>query len=166
MKKASQERAPHPIQQTVQNKGIGKHQGIIPGFVADSPPLNLFYELFRLSISTCLNGFSLIGLFILLMILPSMAFAQQYDLLLKGGHLIDPKSGIDSPMDVAVKGDVIARVAENIPESQAEQIINMSGMYVVPGLVDIHTHVFHGTDQDRYLRNRQLITPGLVCFRF
>lgn len=116
---------------------------------------------------TCQNGFSHIGLFILLMILPSMAFAQQYDILLKGGHLIDPKNEIDSPMDVAVKGDVIAKVAENIPESQAEQVLDVSGMYVIPGLVDIHTHVFHGTDQDRYLSNSYYaVKPDSYSFKY
>src|SRR5699024_3009332 len=88
------------------------------------------------------------GLIILSILLPSLAFSQQYDLLLKGGHVIDAKNKIDTQMDVAIKDDVIARVTDNIPETQAEKIIDVSGLYVVPGLVDIHTHVFHGTDQD------------------
>jgi len=50
MKKAAGNRAPYPVQQTARNKGIGKHQSTIPGFVADSPPLNLLYELFRLGV--------------------------------------------------------------------------------------------------------------------
>ena len=63
MKKASEERAPHPIQQTVQNKGIGKHQGKIPGVVADSPPQSLFYELFRLKVNLFKNGEKVNGCF-------------------------------------------------------------------------------------------------------
>lgn len=93
------------------------------------------------------------------MLVPAMAFSQGYDLLLKGGHLIDPKNEIDALMDVAVSGDSIARVAENIAESEAKQVIDVSGLYVVPGLVDIHTHVFHGTDQNRYLSNSYYAVP-------
>ena len=74
------------------------------------------------------------------------ASAQTYDLLLKGGHVIDPANEIDEVMDVAVSGHVIAKVAADIPSSQAKKTIDVSGHYVAPGLVDIHTHVFgyHG----------------------
>src|SRR6266581_5009459 len=68
--------------------------------------------------------------------------AQTYDLLLKGGHLIDPANRIDRVMDVAVSGDKIARVAESIPAGQARKTVDVSGLYVTPGLVDIHTHVY------------------------
>lgn len=88
-----------------------------------------------------------------------MACSQSYDLLLKGGHLIDPKNQIDSPMDLAISGDSVALVEENIPESVAKQVVDVSGLYVVPGLVDIHTHVFHGTEQDRYLSNSYYAVP-------
>src|SRR6266567_3144900 len=68
--------------------------------------------------------------------------AQTYDLLLKGGHLIDPANSIDRVMDVAVSSDKIARVAESIPAGQARKTVDVSGLYVTPGLVDIHTHVY------------------------
>jgi dihydroorotase len=68
--------------------------------------------------------------------------AQTYDLLLKGGHVIDPANRIDRVMDVAVSGNRIARVAENIPAGQAKRTVDVSGLYVTPGLVDIHTHVY------------------------
>lgn len=68
--------------------------------------------------------------------------AQQYDLLLHGGHVIDPANGIDSVMDVAVKGDRIAAVKAGIPPAQAHNTVDVSGLYVVPGLVDLHSHVF------------------------
>ncbi len=70
--------------------------------------------------------------------------AQTYDLLLKGGHVIDPANGIDRVMDVAVTGDRIARVAESIPSERAGKTVDVAGLYVTPGLVDIHTHVFVG----------------------
>lgn len=99
------------------------------------------------------------GLFIFFVMLPATAFSQPYDLLLKGGHVIDAKNEIDTQMDVAINDDMIARVTDNIPEAQAEKIIDVTGLYVVPGLVDIHTHVFHGTDQDRYLNNSYYAVP-------
>ena len=68
--------------------------------------------------------------------------AQPYDLLLKGGHVIDPGNRIDRVMDVAVSGNKIARVAESIPAGQARNTVDVSGLYVTPGLIDIHTHVY------------------------
>src|SRR5512134_3551846 len=73
------------------------------------------------------------------------AFAQaDYDLLLKGGHVIDPKNGINARRDVAVKDGRVAEVAANIAPSKALKVVDVSGLYVTPGLVDIHTHVFAG----------------------
>ncbi|MFQ6039371.1 MAG: amidohydrolase/deacetylase family metallohydrolase [Candidatus Poribacteria bacterium] len=66
----------------------------------------------------------------------------KYDMLLKGGHVIDPSNNIDGAMDVAIKGNKIAQVAEDIPPSQAGKIINVSGLYVTPGLIDIHVHLY------------------------
>jgi len=71
--------------------------------------------------------------------------AQEYTLLLKGGTLIDPKNNINTMMDVAVKEGVIAEVGRNIPPSKAKQVIDISGLYITPGLIDIHGHVFAGT---------------------
>ncbi len=67
-----------------------------------------------------------------------------YDLLLKGGHVIDPANGVDGVQDVAVKGKAIAAVASDIPPAQAQKTINLAGYYVTPGLVDIHIHVLPG----------------------
>ena len=64
-----------------------------------------------------------------------------FDLLLRGGHVIDPANGRDGVMDVALSGDRIARVAPDIQES-ARQTLDVAGLYVVPGLIDIHVHVF------------------------
>lgn len=86
-------------------------------------------------------------------LLPQSLCAQQYDLLLKGGHVIDAKNEIDSPMDVAITEGKISQVATNIPANQAKQVVDVKGMYVTPGLIDMHTHVYHGTDTDSYLAN-------------
>ncbi len=72
---------------------------------------------------------------------------QEYDLLLKGGHVIDAKNNIDALMDVAIRDGKIAKVAKTIPASTAIKTVNVTGMYVVPGLVDIHTHVYAGTGE-------------------
>lgn len=99
--------------------------------------------------------------------IPVAVQAQEYDILLKGGHMIDPKNNIDSQMDIAITGDVIARVDRNIPESHADQVIDANGLYVTPGLVDIHTHVFHGTDQNRYLSNSYYaVKPDSYSFKY
>jgi dihydroorotase len=69
------------------------------------------------------------------------AGAQPYDILLKGGHVIDPANENDSVMDVAVQGNVIRKVAGRISESDAKKVVNVEGLYVVPGLIDLHGHV-------------------------
>ena len=79
---------------------------------------------------------------IALLLLGGPASAQRYDLLIKGGHVVDPGNEIDSVMDVAVSGDKIARVAEDIPSDQAKKTIDATGLYVTPGLIDLHAHVF------------------------
>jgi dihydroorotase len=69
-------------------------------------------------------------------------WAQSYDLLLKGGRVIDPKNKIDAVMDVAIAGGRIARVAAGIPAKEARKTVDVAGLTVTPGLVDIHVHVF------------------------
>lgn len=69
--------------------------------------------------------------------------AQEFDLLLQGGHVIDPHNGIDGPMDVAVTGDRIAAVSPDIDPARAAKVVDVRGLYVTPGLIDIHVHVHH-----------------------
>ncbi len=85
--------------------------------------------------------------------------AQPYDLLIKGGHLIDPKNDINGPMDVAIADGNIAAVAPSIDESDANRTVDAAGLYVVPGLIDIHAHVFWGTEPDAYLSNSFAALP-------
>jgi len=68
----------------------------------------------------------------------------RYDLLLKGGHVIDPANHVDGIFDLAVSGGKIAAVEKDIPAGQAGKVIDASGLYVTPGLVDIHAHIGHG----------------------
>src|SRR5215813_12768916 len=78
----------------------------------------------------------------LLTLIAACAFSQPYDLLLRHGRVIDPGNGIDAQMDVAVSGNRVALVQAEIPAAQARKVIELSGFYVVPGLVDLHAHVF------------------------
>ncbi len=88
-----------------------------------------------------------------------LSFAQKYDILIKGGHLIDPKNGIDMKMDVAVAERKIAEVSSNIPESDAKKVIHAEGLYVMPGFIDMHAHVFWGTKPDSYISNSYTSLP-------
>src|SRR4051812_37265376 len=80
-------------------------------------------------------------------------YAQQIDILLKGGHVIDPKNKIDEQMDVAIANGKILEVSKNISAKSAKQVIDVSGLYVTPGIIDMHVHVFNGTDVDAYIAN-------------
>ncbi len=66
----------------------------------------------------------------------------RYDLLLKGGRVLDPANNIDQVMDVAVSGGRIARMAKEIPSSEARTTIDVRDLYVTPGLIDLHAHHF------------------------
>jgi len=93
------------------------------------------------------------------------ALQAQYDLVLKGGHVIDPKNGIDAQMDVAVTGNKIAAVAPDISVSQAKKVIDVHGLHVTPGLVDIHTHLFFTTGAGGAWAGDESIQPDAFSFR-
>jgi dihydroorotase len=88
-----------------------------------------------------------------------LAQAQTYSIVIKDGHVIDPKNNINGLMDVAISDGKIVQVARNIDARQAMQVVNAKGMYVTPGLIDIHGHVFHGTEPDHYLSNGLVAVP-------
>jgi dihydroorotase len=92
----------------------------------------------------CASKIGLIALFAVLLF-PQFLQAQEIDLLLKGGRVIDPKNSIDSKMDVAVKDGKIYRIAAEISSSSAKKVLDVSGMLVSPGLINIHTHVYAGS---------------------
>ncbi len=98
-----------------------------------------------------------------LLLIPCSLMSQTYDLLLKGGNVIDPRNGINAPMDVAVSGNKIARVAETISPTDAKKTVDVSGFYVTPGLVDIHVHVYTGTgNKDSYTGDRSVYPDGFT----
>ena len=89
-----------------------------------------------------------IGAVLSLLVLLPGAKAQtpspRYDLVLKGGHVIDPANHIDAAMDVAVSGGKITAVEKDIPVTSEGKVVDVSGLYVTPGLIDIHYHVGMG----------------------
>src|SRR5712692_5103365 len=67
-----------------------------------------------------------------------------YDLLLKGGTVVDPSSGLHGVHDIAVQDGKIARIAPTIPREEARRVHEVAGKIVTPGLIDLHAHVFDG----------------------
>jgi len=90
---------------------------------------------------------------------------KPYDLLLKGGHVIDTKNNLDAIRDVAIKDGKIAKVAVGIPASSAIKTVNVAGLYVTPGLIDIHVHVFWGLTKDDYAGGDWAIMPDGFTLR-
>lgn len=98
--------------------------------------------------------------FSMLLFMCSGAMAQQseaakpYSIVIKGGRIIDPKNNIDAVMDIAIKDGKIAAIAKTIDGNQGTQVVNAKGMYITPGLVDIHVHFFWGHDGSGYMNAR------------
>jgi dihydroorotase len=96
---------------------------------------------------------------------PRPATLPPYDLLLKGGHVIDAKNNIDGLRDVAMLDGKIAAVERTIPASKAIKTVNVTGMYVVPGLIDLHTHVFTNTGERGSYAGDLSVMPDGFTFR-
>jgi dihydroorotase len=89
--------------------------------------------------------------------------APIYDLLLQGGHVIDAKNNLDARMDVAIKDGKIGKVAAHIPSAEALKTIDVKGLYVTPGLIDIHVHVYAGTgERDSYAGDNSVAPDGFT----
>jgi len=87
----------------------------------------------------------------------------KYELLLRGGHVIDPRNAINAPRDVAIVKGKVAAVAPGIRPADASKTIDVAGLYVVPGLVDIHTHVYAGTgEKDSYAGDNSVYPDGFT----
>lgn len=86
-------------------------------------------------------------------------WGQSFDLLLKGGHVIDPKNQLDGILDVGILEGKIQQVGPNLPTDKATKVVDVTGLYVVPGLIDLHSHNFFGTEEHAYLRNSYTALP-------
>lgn len=96
----------------------------------------------------------------------NLIIAQDFDVVIKGGHVIDPKNNIDELMDIAINDGVISRVAKNIDAQEGTQIVDAKGLVVTPGLIDIHGHNFFGTQPNRaYSNGFSALPPDGFTFR-
>lgn len=93
------------------------------------------------------------------------AAQQKYDLILKGGHVIDPKNKVSGVRDVAISDGRVAAVAESINAADALKVIDVSGLYVTPGLIDIHVHVYAGTGERHSYAGDNSVYPDGFSFR-
>ncbi len=122
-----------------------------------------FSSVIKLTITVSRSFVIVLG--VILVLKPTSVFAQQYDLIIQNGHVIDPKNHIDAKMDVAILSGKIAKVGINIPSSQSKKTIDATGLYVVPGLIDIHTHVFVGSKPDQFADGIYSVSPDDFTFK-
>lgn len=104
-------------------------------------------------------------LFLIFFLFCKIAHAQQYDLVLKNGHIIDPKNKIDAIGDIAIKDGKVAKIASGIPDNSSKKIINATGLYIAPGFIDIHTHVFVGSKPETFADGSYSVSPDDFTLR-
>jgi dihydroorotase len=95
----------------------------------------------------------------------SLAQAPTYDLVLKGGHVIDGRNNLSAVRDVAIRGGLVAAVAPNIQAAPPTRIVDVTGLYVTPGLIDIHVHVYPGEKLRTYAGGDQSVMPDGFTLR-
>jgi dihydroorotase len=104
--------------------------------------------------------------FLMLLLITGMVMAQTYGIVIKGGHIIDPKNNIDAVMDLAVQDGRIVKIEKNIDAKEGRQVVDAKGLFVAPGLIDIHTHVYWGTFLDQqYMNGPNALAPDGFTFR-
>jgi dihydroorotase len=99
---------------------------------------------------------------------PQSATAQkifEFDFLLKGGRVVDARNKISAVRDVAVKDGKVAAVESNIAASRALKTVDVSGLYVTPGLIDIHVHVYPGEKKNDYAGGDWSVYPDGFTLR-
>ncbi len=91
---------------------------------------------------------------------------QPYDLILRGGRLLDPENAVDGVRDVAIADGRIAAIAESLDTGGTKSVVDARGLLVVPGLVDLHAHVFFGTEPNAdYSNGYNALPPDGFTFR-
>ena len=109
---------------------------------------------------------ALLSVVLLLVCQTALAQTQpRYDILLKGGHVIDPRNEINELRDVAIAEGKIARVASDIPPAEARTVVDVAGLFVTPGLIDLHVHVYTGTGRKRGYNGDSSVYPDGFTFR-
>src|SRR5215831_793650 len=107
----------------------------------------------------------IVVIFIVLFGMSNVSAQQKYDLLLKGGHVIDPKNKVSAVRDVAIANGKVAAVASKIDPAEALKVVDVSGYYVTHGLVDIHVHVFAGMGERGSYAGDNSVYPDGFTFR-
>lgn len=125
-------------------------------------PRNLTIRKERIKKISTMKNYLIVLLSVLFL---NTSFAQQYDLVLKNGHVIDPKNSIDAVTDIAVKDGKIAKVGKGIDPSSAKKVIDATGLYVTPGFIDIHTHVFVGSKPETFADGSLSVSPDDFTLR-
>jgi dihydroorotase len=107
--------------------------------------------------------FAPVGLSLLVASMMDVSAQQKYDLLLKGGYVIDPRNRLSAVRDVAIANGKVAAVAANIASAEAFKVVDASGLIITPGLVDIHVHVYAGTgERGSYAGDNSLYPDGFT----
>ena len=88
--------------------------------------------------------------------------SSSYDLVLKGGTLIDPAQGIHAQRDVAFQDGKVAAVAERIDPALATSLVDVSGKLVTPGLIDLHGHFYHGGNGSAVPADQNCLAAGVT----
>lgn len=101
----------------------------------------------------------------ILLVFPAAAQTPPYDLLLRGGRVIDAKNQLDAVRDVAIQDGRIAEVAAHIDPARAAKVVDVSGLLVSPGLVDIHVHVYASTGVPGAYSGDNSVFPDGFTFR-
>jgi dihydroorotase len=102
---------------------------------------------------------------VLLYVSTVVVHGQSIELLLKNGHVFDAANSINTKMDVAISGGKIVKVAATIPTVDAKQVIDVTGYYVCPGLIDLHTHVFVGSNPETFANGSLSISPDDIALK-
>lgn len=101
-----------------------------------------------------------------LFLLPStFAQSEEIDILIKNGHVFDPKNNLDTVLDIAVADGKILKVEPNISVENVNKVIDAAGLYVTPGLIDPHTHVFVGAKADKFADGNNSLSPDDFSFK-
>lgn len=91
--------------------------------------------------------------------------AQEIDLLIKNGHVFDPKNNLDTVLDISIGDGKVLEVAPDIASENAKKVVDATGLYVCPGLIDIHTHVFVGTKANKFADGNNSLSPDDFSFK-
>lgn len=102
---------------------------------------------------------------LILILTGSIGQSQDIDILIKNGHVFDPKNNIDTILDIAITNGIITQVSFGIPIAKAKRVVDATGLYVCPGLIDIHTHVFVGSKPGVFADGIYSLSPDDFSFK-